>query len=376
MDPRHLKLSFAQPPLPASTRRQFVVRCTVFAGLANAGASSAQLLSGDEFGDAALRGAGSTFVQPLMEQWVRRYRADPYQVLETAAPNGGLGDALSNDGLDFEPVGSLGGIQRMRAGSVDFAASEMPLTTAYLERHGLMQFAWVTGGVALVTNVAGGHALRLDAATVASIFSGRITRWSDPAIRQQNPGWSPGDQSIAVQHRSDGSGTTFTLSHYLARHDPQWQERMGIDLLLKRPVGQGRKGSDDMARALKATPNSIGYVNVVQARRVGLSVALLRNAHGQYVPPERANLASAYANRRAATHAAQALPIDSPGEHSYPLVATVFGLMDHPIRNARHRRTAAFIAWTLTKGSGLADRLGYQSLPAADGQATAERLTA
>jgi phosphate transport system substrate-binding protein len=358
----------------APNRRRFLTRCSALAGAWVSGAAQAQMAQVDEYGDVALRGAGSTFVQPLMEAWVRQYRADPHQVLVAPAPNGGLGDALSNDGLDYEPVGSLAGIQRIRAGFVDFAASEMPLSADYLQRNGLMQFPWVIGGVAIVAIVPGVAHIKLDAPTIAGIFLGRITRWSDPEIVKQNPGAPLRDVAIAVAHRSDGSGTTFTFASYLNRNDTQWKQRMGSDLLLKWPLGKGYRGNDEMVRALKTTPHGIGYVNVVQARRAGLPVALLRNAHGQYVPPDPANISAAFAARPSASSELDALPIDAPGEHSYPLVATVFGMMHAPIRSTRQRRTADFIAWTLTRGGALANQIGYLSLPDKSAKATIERL--
>lgn len=341
-------------------------------GLA-AGAARAQ----DEFGDAALRGAGSTFVAPLMGAWVDQYRRDPYGVLERA-PGGGLGDALSSDGLDYEPVGSLGGLQRMRAGSVDFAASEMPLSRAELHKAGLQQFAWVAGGVAVVVTGLGAGAvpLRLDGATLAGIYLGRITRWDDPAIAGLNPGRSLPAEAIRVLHRGDGSGTTYTLARFLAGRDADWARRVGVDLRLAWPVGEGVRGGEGMVTALGSTPLTIGYVNAVQARQAGLPIASLRNAAGRDVLPEPAAIAAALAAAPATPVGDEeaALPIDASGADSYPLVATVFGFAPASVRSARQRRAAAFLAWTLTQGGAQADRLGYRSLPASRTQAAAERL--
>ncbi len=357
-----------------SGRRRFLASCSALAGAAAAGRAHAQLAQVDEYGDVGLRGAGSTFVQPLMEAWVRQYRADPHLTLITSAPNGGLDDALSNDGLDYEPVGSLAGIQRIRAGFVDFAASEMPLQAESLKRGGLLQFPWVIGGVAIVTTIPGVTGLQLDAPALAGILQGRIRRWSAPEIGAQNPGLALGDAPIEVLHRSDGSGTTFTLAEYLSRKDAHWREQMGSDLLLKWPVGRGVRGNGEMVRALESTPNAIGYVNVTQARRANLPMASLRNAQGTYVMPETAAVAAAFAARRIAGDERDSLPIDSPGAQSYPIVATVFGLMRTPIQSARQRRTAEFASWTLTRGSEQARQLGYLALPAETAKATVERL--
>lgn len=317
----------------------------------------------DEFGDAALRGAGSTLVQPLMEAWVRQYRADPYQVIRRNASGGGLDDDISNDRLDYESVGSLAGIQRIRAGLVDFAASEMPLRADYLKRGGLMQFPWVIGGVAVVVNLPGLISLNLDAATLAAIYLGRITRWADPLIVAQNPGAALSDTPIVALHRSDGSGTTFTFSSYLNRNDKAWQERLGADLALKWPGGKGVNGGSEMAAAVKSTAHSVGYVGLAQAKSAGLTLVSLRNAAGRNVLPEATNIAAAVAAARQQGDELERLPIDSAGEQSYPLVATVFGLMRHPLRSARQYRTAEFVRWTLMRGNALAHELGYLSLP-------------
>ncbi|MGE0798499.1 MAG: phosphate ABC transporter substrate-binding protein PstS [Lautropia sp.] len=344
------------------------------AGFAAASTPFGRVAAQDEYGDAALRGAGSTFVQPLMEAWVRQYRDDPHDVLRFGGrPESGFSGSVSGDGLDYEPVGSLAGIQRIRAGFVDFAASEMPLGDDALRRGGLLQFPWVVGAVAIVAAPPdGGGPLQLDVATLAGLMMGRITRWSDPAVAALNPDRRLPDQPVTVVHRSDGSGTTYTVARYLADRDPQWQAKLGADLLLKWPVGVGAKGGDGMVRALQATRHAIGYVNAVQARRAGLPMVALRNAAGRFVLPEAAGVAAALAGRQPGRGGV--LPIDAPGDASYPLVATVFGLMRNPIGSARQRRTAAFVRWSLAQGAPLADRLGYVSLPAPLAKATIAQL--
>ncbi len=358
-------------------RRRFVGGIAGCAGLVTAGGLFAQQ---DEYGDASLRGAGSTFVQPLMEAWVHAYRTDPYQVLGGVSrrPESGLSDNLSSDELDYEPIGSLAGIQRIRAGFVDFAASEMPLGADYLKRAGLLQFPWVAGAVGVVVTglSQGGGSLKLDAATLGAIYLGRITRWSDPAIVALNPGYPLPDSSITVVHRSDGSGTTFTFARYLAGSVAEWKERVGADLLLKWPAGRGEKGNEGVVRALGATPMAIGYVNAVQARRVGLSLVALKNAAGNFVLPDAAGVGAAMRAERSGADVMQQLPIDAPGPDSYPIVATVFGLVRDRITSRRQRRAADFLAWTLTQGAKIADRLGYSSLPEVMTRPTIERLTA
>lgn len=356
---------------PQPWNRRNLIACAL-AGLVVGPSRFAQA---DEFGDAALRGAGSTLVQPLMEAWVRQYRADPYQVIGRNGFGGGLDDDITNDRLDYESVGSLAGIQRIRAGLVDFATSEMPLHADYLKRGGLMQFPWVIGGVAVVANLPGVASLQLDAAALAAIYLGRVTRWSDPMIVAQNPGTTLGDEPIVALHRGDGSGSTFTFSNYVSRNDPAWRETLGADLSLKWPGGKGVRGGSAMVDSVKSTPYSIGYVGVAQARTAGLMLVSVRNISGRYVLPETLHIASAVSAAPRQGTELERLPIDSPGEASYPLVATVFGLMRDPIRSARQRRTAEFVHWTLTRGSVLANELGYLSLPEHIAKATLSRFT-
>jgi phosphate transport system substrate-binding protein len=327
----------------------------------------------DEFGDAALRGAGSTLVQPLMEAWVQQYRADPYQVIRNAS-GGGLDDDITNDNLDYEAVGSLAGIQRIRAGFVDFATGEMPLRAEYLRKSGLMQFPWLFGGVAIVANVPGVKAFTLDAKTLAAIYRGRVTRWSNIAIAAQNPGLVFPDEPITVFHRSDGSGSTFTFSRLLSGRDDEWKRQLGSELVLKWPVGKGVNGGSEMVTAVKSTVHGIGYVGATQAKGDGLTIVGLRNSAGHSVLPEATNIASAVAATLQKGDEFERLPIDSIGEQSYPLVATVFGFMRTPLRSARQRRTAEFVRWTVTKGSGPAQQLGYVSLPEQMAKSTLDQL--
>ena len=327
----------------------------------------------DEFGDAGLRGAGSTFVQPLMEEWFRQYRADPYQLLQGMRPQErGLGDLNSHDSLDYEAVGSLAGIQRIQAGLVDFAASEMPISDEHQKRSGLIQFPWTAGGVAVVHN---GGAPRLDAATLAGIYLGRIKLWSDPAIQALNPGVVLPDAEIVTVHREDGSGTTYTLASYLSATRPEWRDSLGADLLLKWPGGVGAKGGSALIERVRGTPHSIGYVNAAQARRAGVAMVALRNRAGAFVAPDAASVAAALAQAGPAD-APERLPLDAGGDGSYPVVATVFGLLRGPIGSRRQRRTSEFVRWTLAGGGSIGERLGYSRLSAQTVKEAMARLEA
>jgi phosphate transport system substrate-binding protein len=323
--------------------------------------------SADEFGAATLKGAGSTFVHPLMDQWAREFRMFRTGGVAIARAGGGLDDDVDGVALDYEAVGSMAGIQRVRMNAVDFAATEMPLPAADLRTSGLLQVPLVAGAVAVVVNLPAlaGRDLKLDAPTLAAIFRGRIKIWSDAAIARQNPGLELPPSPIAVLHRDDGSGTTYTFTGYLAALDADWKRDIGSDLLVNWPEGEGAKGSAALGRAVARTPGAISYLNQSQAQAAKLGMATLRNRDGRFVAP------SANAVRAAMA----AVPWDSadrfdrslldlPGEASWPIVAMVFGISRHPASDGRSRRVRGFFDWALTQGRSAAERLGYVPLPA------------
>lgn len=342
-------------------------RRTALAALLGAALAPAMAQTQDEFGRAGLQGAGSTFVHPLAARWVREYRHHLAGGIAHATPNAGLDDDMNGAALDYEPVGSLAGMARLRAGAVDFALSEVPLSSAELRRQRLVQFPIVLGSIAVAANLPGLRGeLRLSGPVLADIYLGRIQRWNDAAIRALNPQLALPDAAIAVVGRSDGSGSTFTLTHYLAGQSADWRAKAGADAQVRWPVGQGVRGSSGMAEALRRTPNALGYLDAVQARQAGLTVVALRNAAGAFVAPSAAAAAEAAQSARwdAARDFDQVL-VDSPGAGSYPVVATVFGLMRDNLRSGRQQRTLAFFDWALVEGRLAAEQLGYVPLPVA-----------
>lgn len=304
-----------------------------------------------------VRGAGSTFVAPLVERWQQRFRAE-----QTDG-----GDQLSVDlGVDYEPVGSLAGVLRATQIGVDFGATDRPLTPEELARLGLAQFPLVIGGIAVVANlpdVAPG-ALKLSGALVARIYSGEVTRWSDPAIRELNPSLALPDAAIAVIHRSDGSGTTFNLADFLARRSEAWRRDVGVDTVLKWPVGTGAKGNDGIANVVQRTPNAIGYVESGLVARLGLADVQIDNRSGAYVRATAATLSEAalgadWANAREFN----LLLNDASGATAYPIVATVFAVVPRQTRTPSRRATVQFFAMALERGGKDAIDLGYVPLP-------------
>ena len=332
------------------------------AGLIQAAPASAQIR--DEFGGNSLRGAGSSFAQPLLYRWVIDYQAwRTGGVTLPAAAGSGLDTDVSGPRLDYEPVGSQAGIERLKAGGVDFAVSELPLGAEELKSSRLLQVPVVTGAVAVVYHLPGVGAvpLQVDGTLLADIFSGRIRRWSDPAIVARNPQRQLPDVAIQVIHRADGSGTTYTFSNWLARASEPWSRQIGAGLTLAWPVGEGVRGSSAIVDAVLRTPHSISYVNLIEARSRGAAIASVANGSGQYVAP------SAESVRRAVSALARAdnpsaLLLDAPGPDSYPIVATVFGLAADD-RRRESTRAHQFLGWALSRGIARAEALGYVALP-------------
>jgi phosphate transport system substrate-binding protein len=319
-----------------------------------------------EFRGGGFTGSGSTLVQPLMQRWGQVF----------SAVQGDGGDSFSvGAGLDYEPIGSLGGISRAIQRAVEFGASDVPLPAAELDRFGLAQFPIAFAGIAIVTNIQGvpTRTLRLDGATLARIYLGEITRWSDPAIRALNPGTTLPDVPIAVVHRSDGSGTTYNVARFLTAQHSGWRERVGVDQVLRWPTGTGVEGSRRLAERVQATQNAIGYVEAGQAASRNLAVALIRNAAGQFAAPTEAGLRALADARWDVAQHFYALPEAGTGAEAYPIPAIVFALMPRePRSTARMRLALDFFRFALTERAEDALALGFVPLP----EATVQQVTA
>jgi phosphate transport system substrate-binding protein len=268
-------------------------------------------------------GAGSTFAHPVIARWGQLY----------SSLQGEGGGAVSVDGgLDYEPVGSLGGVLRVISGGVEFGATDVPLNPAELARHALIQFPIVSGGIAVIHHrgVAAGGQLRLTGPVLARIFLGEIRAWSDPAIRELNPGLPLPEAPIAVMHREDGSGTTWNFAAFLGRSSADWMQQVGVDQQLRWPVGSGARGTRELAERVAATPGAIGFVEAGLALRAGLPVA-------------------------------QSEP---DGAGAYPITATVFAVMQRrPASRSRARRAQDFFRMALAERAEDAAALGFVPLP-------------
>ena len=350
--------------MPASFQRRLILAALAGAAIVQAVPASGQ----DVLGETGTKGAGSTFVYPVLSRWSREYRAWLARGGDYPGLDASLDDPPASSTLEYEPVGSLAGLLRLKDRAVDFAASDMPLTSAELSGQGLGQFPIVVGGVVVAVNADGAPTgrLKLTGPVLADIFLGRIARWSDPAIAGLNPGLRLPDAPIAVIHRSDGSGTTFNFTAYLSAVSAEWKLKAGSNLMVAWPTGTAAKGNEGLARAVKATRNSIEYVEYAQATQLGLSHALLQNRAGRFVRPDAATFqaAAAGADWSAAPHFHIVLT-NPAGEQAYPIAATVFVLMSKTAPRVRTRSALDFFRWSLRKGSGTATALGYVPLPPA-----------
>lgn len=303
-------------------------------------------------------GAGSTFAFPVIGKWAQLYRV---------AKSDGADMIPLDIGVEYEPVGSLGGEVRVTQRAIDFAATDRPVSSEELARAGMIQFPFVMGGIVPVVNIDGVKAgdLRFTGALLADIYLGKVKTWSDPAIKSLNPDVKLPDASINVVWRSDGSGTTFNWTDYLARSSPEWAGRFGANTQLPWPVGTGAERTQGVVSAIERTKNAIGYVELGQVLRARLAYGLVRNRTGQFVKPDAASLQAAAASADWAAAKDFALMLtDAPGQQSWPIVATTFALVPKPL-GARGREVLNFFDIGLEKGAADAAALGYVPLPEA-----------
>jgi phosphate transport system substrate-binding protein len=296
-----------------------------------------------------ITGAGATFPYPLYAKWASAYQKS------------------TGIGLNYQSIGSGGGIRQIYAKTVNFGASDKPLKADVLAKHGLMQFPTVMGGVVPVVNVDGVSpgALKLDGSVLADIYLGKIKRWNDPAIARINSGLSLPDAAITVVHRSDGSGTTFIYTNYLSKVSPEWKANVGNDASVAWPAGVGGKGNEGVASYVKRIKGSIGYVEYAYALQNKMAYARLKNRDGVYVKPRQETFSAAAAGADWANAPGMyQILTDEPGAKSWPITGATFILMykvqDNP---AAARRVLKFFDWAYAKGDGMAGSLDYIPLP-------------
>ncbi|HUW51097.1 MAG TPA: phosphate ABC transporter substrate-binding protein PstS [Sulfuricella sp.] len=298
---------------------------------------------------ADITGAGATFPFPIYAKWAEAYKAK------------------TGTGLNYQSIGSGGGIKQINAKTVDFGASDMPLKPEVLEKDGLMQFPAVMGGVVPTINLPGMGAgqLKLNGTVLADIFMGKIKKWNDPAIAALNKGTQLPDQAITVVHRSDGSGTTFIFTNYLAKVSTEWKDKIGNDTAVAWPAGVGGKGNEGVASYVQRIKGSIGYVEYAYALQNKMNTAQLQNKEGQFVKPEADAFKAAAANAHWTTAPGfYEILTDEPGKASWPITGATFILM-HKVQDkpANAKEVLKFFDWAYANGDKMALELDYIPMP-------------
>ena len=297
-----------------------------------------------------ISGAGATFPYPVYAKWADTYKKE------------------TGIGLNYQSIGSGGGIKQIEAKTVTFGATDAPLKGPELEKFGLVQFPMVMGGIVPVVNIDGVAAgeLVLDGPTLAAIFLGTVKTWDDPAIKKLNPNAKLPSQAIAVVHRSDGSGTTFNFTYYLAEASDNWKSNVGSATSVEWPVGIGAKGNEGVSNNVSQTKGSIGYVEYAYALQNKLVYTKMLNKDGKIVAPTSAAFQAAAANADWNSVPGYGVILaNQPGAASWPMTAATFILIPKQPQDAAAATEALkFFAWAYAKGGKMAEALDYVPMPA------------
>jgi len=300
---------------------------------------------------ADITGAGATFPFPIYGKWADAYKKE------------------TGVGLNYQSIGSGGGIKQIQAKTVTFGASDMPLKAEELNKDGLAQFPTVMGGVVPVVNIEGikPGELNIDGATLAKIFLGQIKTWNDPAIVKLNANLKLPAQPIVVVHRSDGSGTTFLFTDYLSKANPDWKSKVGSNTAVEWPVGIGAKGNEGVSNNVGQTKGSIGYVEYAYAKQNHLKYARMVNKEGKTVGASVDAFKAAASNAdwgAASRDNFYIILVDQPGAQSWPITATTYILMyKNPADPAASAAALKFFKWAYANGDDMALKLDYIPLP-------------
>jgi phosphate transport system substrate-binding protein len=298
---------------------------------------------------ADISGAGATFPYPIYAKWADAYKKE------------------TGVGLNYQSIGSGGGIKQIQNKTVTFGATDAPLSGADLDKFGLVQFPAVMGGIVPVVNLDGVKPgeLVLDGPTLAKIFLTDIKTWDDPAIKKLNPNAKLPSQAIAIVHRSDGSGTTFNFAYYLAEVSPDWKSKVGVNTSVQWPGGIGAKGNEGVANNVAQTKGSIGYVEYAYAKQNKLTHTKMINKDGKEVAPTSESFQAAAANADWKSKPGYGVILaNEPGATSWPMTAATWILMyKQPQDPATSAEALKFFAWSFAKGGKMAEDLDYIPMP-------------
>jgi len=298
--------------------------------------------------DVTVTGAGSSFVAPVMAKW-----ADAYNKATGAK-------------INYQSIGSSGGMKQIDAKTVDFGASDAPYKPEELEAKGLVQFPVIVGGIVPVFNLPGIEAgkLRLNGQVLGDIYLGKITKWDDPAIKALNPSLALPSTAIAVVHRADGSGTSFNFTNYLSKVNSDWKFKVGEGSAPNWPVGTGGKGNEGVSTFVQRLPGAIGYVEYAYAKQSKMLYASLQNADGAFVEPDDKTFKAAAAGAQWEKNHYYVILTNQPGKDAWPIAASTFVMM-HKAQDKPGQATEVlkFFDWSFSKGADMAESLDYVPLP-------------
>lgn len=300
-----------------------------------------------------INAAGATFPYPIYSKWFDEYHK-----------------AHPDIQINYQSIGSGGGIQQLHAGTVDFGASDMPLKDELLKQLNLniVQFPTVLGAVMPTYNIPDVSAeLKFTPEALAGIYLGKITRWNDPAIAGPNPGVNLPGNDIVVVHRSDGSGTTFVWTDYLSKVSPEWKSSVGSNTSVRWPVGLGGKGNEGVSGIVKQTPNSIGYVELIYAVQNNLPYGRVKNSSGNFIKASLETVTEAAAGASSEMEKDVRVSItNAPGREAYPICSFTYLLIPKKIPDPQKEKAIkGFLQWMMTDGQNLVEPLNYARLPKA-----------
>ena len=298
---------------------------------------------------ADITGAGATFPYPIYAKWADAYKKE------------------TGIGLNYQSIGSGGGIKQISAKTVDFGASDMPLKPEELDKSGLIQFPTVIGGAVPCVKLEGIQPgqMKLDGQTIGDIYLGKIKQWNDPAIAKLNPGLKLPATAISVVHRSDGSGTTFIWSNYLSKVSPDWKSKVGEGTAVNWPTGVGGKGNEGVAQYVQRIEGAIGYVEYAYVLQNKMAYVQVKNREGRYIAPNAASFKAAAAGDDWNSAPGMYLILtDAPGADAWPIAGATFILLHKTQEKPESgKQVLKFFQWAYANGDQMAEQLDYVPMP-------------